>query len=138
MEKKKGEIDMLESKIAEMLGQLSDKLGVASSKIWEWSLLQVKVEVVTNIVIAIVAIVASILSYKIVKRYLEWRKVKKKAREWDDTDDIFPSILGITAIVFLVSFDLYAISGLIDLPKLLINPEYAAFENIVKQLGSLK
>ena len=50
---------MLENKIAEMLGQLADKLGVASAKIWE-------------------------------------------------------------------------------IPELLINPEYAAFQNIVEQLGSLK
>jgi len=129
---------MIENKIAEMLGQLADKLGVASAKIWEWSLLQVKVDIVTNIIIAIVAIVASIASYKLVKKYLEWRNGKIKDRDWDEINDILPSILGVVAVVFLVVFDMFAISGLTDLPKLIINPEYAAFQNIVEQLGSLK
>jgi len=129
---------MIENKIAEMLGQLADKLGVASAKIWEWSLLQVKVEIIQNIVIAIVAVLLSIVAYKVVKNWLEWRSKKIKSREWDDASDIIPVVLGVIAIVVLSIFDVFALSGLFDLPQLIMNPEYAAFQNIVEQLGSLK
>ena len=134
---------MIENKIAEMLGQLADKLGVASAKIWEWSLLQVKVEIVTDIIYAVLAVVLSILIYRVAKKYNEFlaRETEKKKENNpyyvdSEFDIVVVAILVGVAIVFLL--DLYAISGLLDLPKLLINPEYAAFQNIVEQLGSLK
>ena len=114
---------MLENKIAEMLGQLADKLGVASAKIWEWSLLQVKVEVVTNIIYAVLAVVLSILIYRVAKKYNEFLEGETKREKEnnpyyvDSKFDIvvFVIVVGV-AIVFLL--DLYAISGLFDLPKL--------------------
>ena len=127
---------MLESKIAEMLGQLSEKLGVASAKIWEWALLQVKVEVVTSIIQVILAIGLSFGAY----RYYLWLyKNWKELNKWKNMNKQFTHIvLSIVLAGTLIIFDTISIVTLFELPKLLINPEYAAFENIVKQLGNLK
>ena len=127
---------MLENKIAEMLGQLADKLGVASAKIWEWSLLQVKVEVVTDIITILVAILASVVFVWITKKSVKW---------WGSLDDEFNEELVAASVVAFVIFsilllalDVSALMRIWDIPELLINPEYAAFQNIVEQLGSLK
>jgi len=127
---------MIENKIAEMLGQLADKLGVASAKIWEWSLLQVKVEVVTDIITILVAILASVVFVWITKKSVKW---------WGSLDDEFNEELVAASVVAFVIFsilllalDVSALMRIWDIPELLINPEYAAFQNIVEQLGSLK
>ena len=127
---------MLENKIAEMLGQLADKLGVASAKIWEWSLLQVKVEVVINIITILVAILASVVFIWMTKKSVKW---------WRSLEDEFNEELVAASVVAFVIFsilllvlDVSALMRIWDIPELLINPEYAAFQNIVEQLGSLK
>lgn len=126
---------MLENKVAELLGQLSDKLGVASARIWEWSLLQVKAEIVISIILAIAAILATIALAKMAKGVVGmWKKADKYK---DGVETIFTIGFIITSIC-VISLDFVAFDKFINLPKLLINPEYAAFENIVKQLGSLK
>jgi len=119
---------MIENKIAEMLGQLADKLGVASAKIWEWSLLQVEVEVVTNIIIILLAILTTVVFIKLLKKF-------------DKATDLIEEALavglvvsGIAGIVLIIA----SVFAMFELPKLLINPEYAAFQNIIEQLGSLK
>ena len=61
---------MIENKIAEMLGQLADKLGVASAKIWEWSLLQVKVDIARDIIIILLAILTTVAFAKLLKRLM--------------------------------------------------------------------
>ena len=123
---------MLESKVAEMLGQLADKLGVASAKIWEWSLLQVKVDVVTDITTIIAAILCTILAVWCTWKYL------KNADDMDSDTEAFLSIALFVFWVLVVILDIVAILSSFELPKLLINPEYAAFQNIVEQLGKLK
>ena len=127
---------MIENKIAEMLGQLADKLGVASAKIWEWSLLQVKVEVVINIITILVAILASVVFIWMTKKSVKW---------WRSLEDEFNEELVAASVVAFVIFsilllvlDVSALMRIWDIPELLINPEYAAFQNIVEQLGSLK
>ena len=129
---------MIENKIAEMLGQLADKLGVASAKIWEWSLLQVKVEVVTDIITILVAILASVVFVWITKKSVKWWR---SLGEKDDVNEelVAASVVAfVTFCILLLVLDVSAFLRIWDIPELLINPEYAAFQNIVEQLGSLK
>lgn len=123
---------MLESKVAEMLGQLSDKLGVASAKIWEWSLLQVKAEIVTTVITIIAAILCTMLVL-----WFAWKYLKNTDDMDGDTENFFDVILFVFVILVVV-LDIVAILNSFSLPKLLINPEYAAFQNILEQLGKLK
>lgn len=127
---------MLENKVTEMLGQLADKLGVASAKIWEWSLLQVKVDIVTSVLVFMIALAVTTLSLVAFKKYARWKKEKIKEDKWFECFEIDMAVVVIFIVIFVL--DIYSGMMLCELPKLLINPEYAAFENIVKQLGSLK
>lgn len=126
---------MIETKVTELLGQLAEKLGVASAKIWEWSLLQVRVDIVSTIIMVICAVLASVAVFKAIKKVIKmWEKASY-------SNEGLPTIFTIALIcagIAVFSLDCVAFDKLINLPKLLINPEYAAFENIVKQLGSLK
>jgi len=123
---------MIEAKLTEMLGQLSEKLGIASAKIWEWSLLQVKVDIVTDIILLVLAVVATAG----VVKYFAWAH-----KNWEDINSdqevVHFSAIAILALAVFI-LDIASIFALFALPKLLINPEYAAFRNIVEQLGSLK
>jgi len=126
---------MLETKVTELLGQLAEKLGVASAKIWEWSLLQVKVEIVTSVILTISAILATIVLAKVARGVITmWKKADKYK---DGVETIF-TIGFVIAVICVVSLDFIAFDKFIALPELLINPEYSAFKNIVEQLSKLK
>jgi len=126
---------MIETKVTELLGQLAEKLGVASAKIWEWSLLQVRVEIVTTIILTIFAILATIALAKVAKAVINmWKKADKYK---DGVETIF-TIGFIIAVACVISLDFIAFDKFIALPQLLINPEYTAFQNIVEQLAKLK
>jgi len=124
---------MLETKVAEMLGQLADKLGVASAKIWEWSLLQVKVEIIQNLIMFVLAIG---LTFALVR----WGfYIKRNWKELDSKNyEISHMLLIGVAVVFVAILDVNSCIGIYQLPQLIINPEYAAFQNIIEQLGQLK
>ena len=124
---------MLEGKVVEMLEKLAQQLGVASAKIWEWSLLQVKVEIIQNIVFFLLSVGLTFA----VSKYALWIK-----KNWDDLyrKDLEPiHIVAVIVLgIFVTIMDIGAIMGMLDLPQLIINPEYAAFKSIVEQLGKLK
>jgi len=127
---------MLETKVTELLGQLADKLGVASAKIWEWSLLQVKVDIY-KIFLEMGLLLVVLVACTLLMRYI--------FNMMDKNEDYLDTHIG-----FVVSFAfvILALAGLtltiictidlFSLPQLLFNPEYAAFQNILEQLGRLK
>ena len=62
---------MIEKQMVEMLNKLAEKLGVASAKIWEWSLLQVKVDIWTTILGFLLFFVLTVVFIYFVKKGLE-------------------------------------------------------------------
>ncbi len=124
---------MLETKVAEMLDKLSQQLGVASSKIWEWSMLQVKVEIFQNIIGFLLGMGLTFL----VVKYAFW--IKKNWKDLYNKDYEFWHLLLVVVMgVFVGIFDIYSVYGILELPQLIINPEYSAFQNIMNELGKLK
>ncbi len=124
---------MLEQKVMEMLDVLAGQLGVASAKIWEWSLLQVRVDIYTTILGVFVTTLIFYLYYRVMK-YASKKYDENYSDGWELFRFVFGVVFGIVILVLLISTicDLYA------LPKLIFNPEYAAFEKILSQLGNLK
>ena len=124
---------MLETKITEMLGQLSEKLGVASAKIWEWSMLQVQVEIIQTIMFFLLSIGCTFA----VTKYGFWIK-----KNWDEIyhkdHEGFHVINCCVIAAFVFVMNISVVVEIFDLPMLIINPEYAAFQNIIGELAKLK
>jgi len=124
---------MLETKMTELLDQLAGKLGVASSKIWEWAMLQVKVDLVVNSLTVILVVIFTTIYVKcLIKALNNWQEIYN-----NDKENLYGTILTVIGCCLLV-LDVVALCMAISIPSLLINPEYAAFKNIVEQLDVLK
>lgn len=117
---------MLEKQIVDMLNQLSAKLGVASDKIWEWALLQVKVDLLRDMALGLpllgVVVLCGFIAYKI-----------SKDEDVKLSDDPFCASIGLMGVFIVLS-----IITLWDVPQYILNPEYAAFKNILGELSQLK
>jgi hypothetical protein len=123
---------MIETEVVEMLDKLSQQLGVASSKIWEWSILQVKVDLITDIVVILLAIGLTLLFAKYsIRTYKNWDDIC-----YSTQGNIIVALVIFGALLFI--FDIFAIISIFELPRLIINPEYSAFQNIMNQLSKLK
>ena len=123
---------MLEQQVSEMLVKLSDALGVASEKIWEWALLQVKVEIVQGLIIIGVTIALWIAVYAVIK------KAVKEEIEMDFDNDIWPWFVFIIGGIVMSVLSVVSLVEAATMAEKIINPEYAAFKNIISQLGKLK
>ena len=123
---------MLEQKVIEMVDKLAAKLGVAASKVWEWAMLQVRVEAVKSIIAIAIALALIVVGAILIKKMLTvWGDTFKDT----DTPLCFtPYIVGIVAIMAFCA----AVEEIMNLVQYLINPEYSAFQNIVSQLSQLK
>jgi len=100
--------------------------------------LQVKVEVVTDIITILVAILASVVFVWITKKSVKWWRSLGDKDEFNE-ELVAASVVGFVIFsCLLLILDVSAFLRIWDIPELLINPEYAAFQNIVEQLGSLK
>ncbi len=127
---------MLEQKAVELLDKLAAEVGVASEKVWEWSLLQVQVDIYRAIGVVLFAIAASYVYYKILRHIVS---------QYDNVSFIHDDILSLQGIVFgmlggvvVLTLLILAFIDLYSLPKLIINPEYAALERILTLVNNLK
>ena len=124
---------MLEDKTVEMLELLSSKIGVASEKIWEWALIQVKVDIINTFLFLIMSL-SLIYPYIKISNFLE-KKYKKDHDEFYETSHFLITIIGgIVLVCFLIS----SMVLITKLPSLILNPEYAAFQKIIKELSNFK
>lgn len=120
---------MLEQKAIEIIDKLAQKIGVASGKIWEWALLDVKTDIVELSIFVSLCFAATYGAYRMVKHLTN-----------DDCFDWY-DLPGIWVIVLCVSVGLLDIAGaisLIGIPAMIINPEYAAFEKIMTMISTMK
>lgn len=123
---------MLEQKMTDLLAQLSSKLGVATEKIWEWALLQVKVEIITTIVMSAIIMLACYITYKVIRRF------RGKWEGWLCDYEPFSYLVVLVWFMLLSILVIVSIFDLCQLPQYFINPEYSAFEIIVKNLSKIK
>lgn len=123
----------MEKQIVDMLNKLAEKLGVASAKIWEWSLLQVKVEIIQSIILVAMTVV-------LIYPYCRWVVyVIKNYDEIDDNNYSIPHMLGLIIVgIALLFMSIGSAVAIYNLPQLIFNPEYSAFQNILDQLAKLR
>jgi len=122
---------MIEEKAVELMNQLAIKLGVASEKIWEWSLLNVKVEIVEKLIFNLCFMLFCFIEYKIYQKYI-------KDNEEFDEDEIGNAIGVVLAFIFTLIGGMVFIANICNLPSLIINPEWSAMQSIISQLSTLK
>ena len=123
----------MEKQIVDMLNKLAEKLGVASAKIWEWSLLQVKVEIIQSIILVAMTVV-------LIYPYCRWVVyVIKNYDEIDDNNYSIPHMLGLIIVgIALLFMSIGSAVAIYNLPQLIFNPEYSAFQTILDQLAKLR
>ena len=116
-------------KLPDLLNKLGNKLGVASAKIWEWAMLDVKVQIFQDIALILIISLFFFLEYKLLKFIY-----RKELFDDYEATCIFGGIIGVClSVVSIITF----ISCVIELPSLIINPEWNAFQNIMIQLSQL-
>ncbi len=114
-----------------LLNQLGEKIGFAGTKIWEWALRDVYVQTTINVILILIIISTSILAAK----YIKWTKKK----DIDLDYEFMPyGLIMTTLIILLIVAIPIALVIITDLPRLLINPEWCAFQNIIEELNKLK
>ena len=126
----KEKMSQMMDKLPELLNKLGNKLGVASAKIWEWAMLDVKVQIFQDILLIFIISLFFFLEYKLIKFVY-------KEELFDDYEVtcIVGGIIGVClSVVGIMTF----ISCVTELPSLIINPEWNAFQNIMIQLNQLK
>ena len=117
-------------KLPELLNKLGNKLGVASVKIWEWAMLDVKVQIFQDVLLIFIISLFFFLEYKLIKIVY-----KKELFDKYEGTCVMGSIIGIClSIAGIIAL----ISCIMGLPSLIINPEWNAFQNIMNQLSNLK
>ena len=125
-------VEMMD-KLPGLLDKLGQQLGVAGAKVWEWSLLNVKVEIVKDLVwigLTLAFIIGTII-------YNKW--INKNNIKCCDRDDItvygvINLILGCISVCGFIGSIIYAF----ELPSLIINPEWNAFQNVMTEVSKLK
>jgi hypothetical protein len=116
-----------------LLEKLGNQLGVASAKVWEWSLLNVEVEIVNKLVwigLTLLIVVGTIIYNK----WINKNDIKCSTRDDLTGYGIINLILVALCIVGVIGSLVYAF----QLPSLIINPEWNAFQNIMTEVGKLK
>ena len=119
-------MEQLMNELPQLLNQLGEKLGVAGSKIWEWSLLDVKVSLYKESICLLVGLFGILIACVILY------KCYKKTRE---DGDVFIFAFGLFILLSCGSLFLGSLFGVIEYS---VNPEWAAFKNIITQLNTLK
>lgn len=117
-----------------LLEKLSDQLGVASAKIWEWALLNVYVEVVTDFIVIGLTLIL-IFGIIIFNKWLNKNNLKCFTDYSDPTGyGVINIILGILCVIGII----ISIISIFQLPSLIINPEWNAFQNIMYEVSQLR
>ena len=130
-------------KLPELLNQLGNKLGVASAKIWEWSMLNVKVEfwqwimwMLLWLSLTIICIVCIKISNKKRISIVEKKPYDRTSTENDNLK--FLDFLRMYSLILIVAFIIFTFICINSAIELYINPEWYAFQNIMNQLNNLK
>lgn len=115
-----------------LLETLARNLGVASSKIWEWSMLKVYTQVITDVlflVITVVFIFGLTRYHKYMKENNLFTESKDVTNGWEVALLIFNIAAGVAIIACMFI--------LLELPSLIINPEWHAMQNILTEIIKL-
>lgn len=109
-----------------LLQSICDERGLDSAQVWQWGLASVRSEIISDLMVILLTIIAVYISYRILK----WGN--------DDSTDILDKYTGWaifgSAISFAASFVLIIISCtiIVNLPDLILNPEYNAMVKIIE------
>ena len=130
-------------KLPDLLNKLGNKLGVASAKIWEWSMLDVKVDFWQWIMWMLLWLSLTVICIACIKISNKKRIpiIEKKPYDRNSTENDNLKFLdhlrtySLILIVFFVIFTFVCVNSVIEL---YINPEWYAFQNIMEQLSQLK
>lgn len=114
----------LTSEILKRIDVLAEKLGVASGQLWSVMIAQARIEGITMLIIAGVLALVAVGLARLVKRF--WRS------EDDDGVIVVGGSVGCVA-ASAIAFG-YAIGSLTPL----LNPQYWALQEIIKQLGAVR
>ena len=130
-------------KLPDLLNKLGNKLGVASAKIWEWSMLDVKVDfwqwimwMLLWLSLTVICIACIKISNKKRIPIIEKKPYDRNSTENDNLKFLdYLRTYSLILIVFFVVFTFICVNSVIGL---YINPEWYAFQNIMEQLSQLK
>ena len=130
-------------KLPDLLNKLGNKLGVASAKIWEWSMLNVKVEfwqwimwMLLWLSLTVICIACIKISNKKRIPIIEKKSYDRTSTENDNLKFLdYLRTYSLILIVFFIIFTFVCVNSIIGL---YINPEWYAFQNIMEQLNNLK
>jgi len=130
-------------KLPELLNKLGNKLGVASAKIWEWAMLDVKVDFYQWIIwmllwLSLIAVCVVCIKISNKKRIpiIAKKHYDRNSIEIDDLKFLdFLRNFSLILIVFFIIFTFVCINTVIGL---YVNPEWYAFQNIMEQLSNIK
>jgi len=130
-------------KLPDLLNKLGNKLGVASAKIWEWAMLDVKVDFWQWIMWMLLWLSLTVICIACIKISNKKRIpiIEKKPYDRNSTENDNLKFLdhlrtySLILIVFFVIFTFVCVNSVIEL---YINPEWYAFQNIMEQLSQLK
>ena len=115
----------LTSEILKRIDALAEKLGVASGQLWSVIVAQARVEGITLLIIAGVLAIVAVGLARLVKRF------------WG-TDDDAESVIVVVGSVGCVVASTIAFGCAIGSITPLLNPQYWALQEIVKQLGAAR
>ncbi len=130
---------MLEQKAVEIIDKLAIKIGIASNKIWEWALLQVKVDLVISLVLGFIALIGTILF--LIMLYKNFNKLVEKDSRFIHSEYKKLTIKGWIFIIsgsILFIYNIFILPVVYYIPQYIINPEYTAFKDIINQLSQLE
>ncbi len=123
---------MLEQQMVETIQALSEKIGVASEKLWEWALIQVQVSIYQTVGFFVLMMGLNWLFYKVTMiAYKKWNEIYS---DWEFLIVLFVVILGL--LVFILNVSL--LCEIYNLPQYIMNPEFKAFQIIMNELGKLR
>lgn len=122
-------------KVAGLLEQLATKLEVSSDQIWAMTVAQAKVEVITYIAGVIILIISSVICIKIGTKIADWESGKVEVTNGQAVRSMVAivifSVIGVIALlVTIINFG--------DAMFCMFNPDYWAFEDIMRKLRNLK
>ncbi len=117
--------------IVEMINLLSHKLGIPPHGIWEWAILQVRVEIYKGLLLIPLAFLTMLAQVKLIQQTQESMRTRNPDR---------PLLLFLVLIWGIITAIVYIklLQYCFMLPQYIINPEYSAFQIVVEQLSTLR
>lgn len=116
----------MDTKTAELIEKLAQKLGTTSEYLWGVLINQAKVSAFTSLVLVVFTLIFGIVLYKLHKRF-------SKKGTYNELDDLTVAPMVVLALVFVISLgcSAYKIPNIING---FLNPEYWALKEVLDQI----